>query len=250
MAKKVRLIDLSLPLENFPMEPQPTTIQYMSHRETAQSRARQYRISADDVPGGMHLASEIVTCTTHSATHLDAPYHYGPRNKTIDEVPLEWLYGDAVVLDFSRKKPGEWIAAQEVRDALARIGYTLKPMDIVLIRTDTWKHWAEWNFDELHPGMSREATLWLIDQGIKVMGIDAWGFDAPVPQMVEGLRQGATAQFFPSHYLGREREYMHAEKLAHLDQLPPFGFKVCLFPIKIKRASGAWIRAVAILEEP
>jgi kynurenine formamidase len=50
------------------------------------------------------------------------------------------------------------------------------------------------------------------------------------------------------HYAGIEREYYQMEKLANLDQLPSHGFKVCCFPVKILKASAAWIRPVAIIE--
>ena len=123
-------------------------------------------------------------------------------------------------------------------------------MDIVLIRTDhTTKYLYTPDFEQSHPGMSADATSWLVDQGIKVMGIDAWGFDIPTNQMAKLRLEGNTKDFFGSHYLGRDKEYIHAEKLANLDQIPEFGFQVSMFPIKVERASGAWIRAVAILDE-
>ncbi len=58
---------------------------------------------------------------------------------------------------------------------------------------------------------------------------------------------GRPDSLWPSHFVAREREYLHAEKLANLDQLPPFGFKIALFPIKIEKASGAWVRGVAFV---
>lgn len=76
--------------------------------------------------------------------------------------------------------------------------------------------------------MGREATLWLIDRGIRAMGTDGWGWDIPIPMMVERLRGGDCSAFFPGHYAGRERESCHAEKLARLDALWPRGFQVAL----------------------
>jgi kynurenine formamidase len=71
----------------------------------------------------------------------------------------------------------------------------------------------------------------------------------PTRQMAELRRQGNTRDFFGSHYLGRRREYIHAEKLFNLDKIPEFAFVVSMFPIKIEGASGAWVRAVAIINE-
>ena len=56
------------------------------------------------------------------------------RARTIDEMPLEWFYGDGVVLDFRYKARGSLISAADVEAALDTLGYPLKPGDIVLIQ--------------------------------------------------------------------------------------------------------------------
>ena len=248
------LIDLSMTLTPRDRGPRPPRIDYVNHERSAERSATAYGIRPEDFRDGKYAAIEHITLTTHDTTHLDAPYHYGPTSegrpaRTIDQVPLEWCFSDGVVLDFIHKRKGENITEHEVRTALDGIGYTLKPLDIVLIRTDVYKHAGESEFAGLHPGVSREATLWLIDQGIKVMGIDAWGWDRSLSHMISDLKAGHSEQFWESHYLGWEREYCHLERLAHLDRIPvPHGFKVAVFPIKIENASAGWVRAVAILD--
>jgi len=258
--KMTQLIDLSVTLQNRPGiqyghgDPEIT---YMSHEESARERAEVYGLKPDDfnIRGGRYAAVERVSIGTHDTTHLDAPWHFGPTSegkpaKKIDEVPLEWCYGDGVLLDFHHKKAGESISAGEVSGALDKIGYRLKPGDIVLIRTDAYKHYGESGYANIHPGMNRESTLWLIEHGIKTMGIDAWGWDRPHKVMADELKAGNKEQFWEAHYLGMEREYVHLERLANLDKIPrPFGFKVAAFPIKIAGASGSWVRAVAIIED-
>lgn len=254
-----RFIDLSVSVQNVPMESNAVVIRYITHAELARSRAKGFGFpDVSYFPEGIHCASESITqISTHSGTHLDAPWHYGPKvagqpAKTIDEIPLEWCYGDGVVLDFHDAPRGHNITLEEVQSEVSHLekeGYELKPMDIVLIRTDhTTRYLYHTDFEETHPGMSVEATEWLIDRGIKVMGIDAWGFDMPMSKMADLRKQGNIKDFFGSHYLGRRKEYIHAEKLCNLDRLPPFGFTVSMFPIKIERASGGWVRAVAIVE--
>jgi kynurenine formamidase len=251
-----KLIDLSVPLRNDPDKLIKAQIQYQSHEEGAQSFGPIFGIDPAELPEGRFGAVETVTAMTHAGTHLDAPYHYWPTSegkpaRTIDQIPLEWCYGDGVVLDFTHKKRGELITTQEVQAALRKIGYTLKPGDIVLIRTDTTtRHYFEPGYENLHAGMSEEATLWLVEQGIKVMGIDAWGFDRPFSDMVAEFKAGNRGQLWAAHWVGRKKEYLHVENLINLDQIPrPHGFKVALFPIKIERASAGWVRAVAIIEE-
>lgn len=250
-----RIIDLSVTVSlrgNLKTMPQ---IVYHDHEETPRLLGAKYGLKPEDFPEGKYCAVEVVTLGTHNTTHLDAPYHFGPTSegkpsKTIDQIPLEWCYGDGVVLDFHHKQKGEGISPEELQKELARISYTLKPFDIVLIRTDAYKHYEEEGYEEMHPGMTRAATLWLLNQGVKVTGTDAWGWDRPLEMMAAELRSGQNKNFWEAHYLGQEKEYCHIERMANLDKIPkPFGFKVAAFPIKIEKASGGWVRAVAILDE-
>ncbi len=249
-----KIIDLSVSLTPSDKSVRPPKIEYVSHEKSAERSAMAYGIRAEDLREGKYAAIEHINLTTHDTTHLDSPYHYYPTSegrkaKTIDEVPLEWCFCDGVVLDFHHKDKGEKITAEEVEQTLSEMGYELKPLDIVLIRTDRYKFHGKVGFENMHPGMSKEATLWLIEHGVKVMGIDAWGWDRALDVMIEDLKAGDKDQFWESHYLGKEREYCHLERLANLDKIPiPYGFKVAVFPIKIEAASAGWVRAVAIIE--
>jgi kynurenine formamidase len=250
-----KIIDLSVTVSlkgNLKVKPQ---ILYRSHEDTPKAYAGMYGLKPEEFPEGKYCATEVVTLGTHNTTHLDAPYHYGAASegkpaKTIDQIPLEWCYGDGVVLDFHHKTKGEGITSEDVKRELQRIGYKIKPFDIVLIRTDIYKHYDEPGYEEMHPGMTREATLWILNQGVKVTGTDAWGWDRPIEIMAKELKAGKKDSFWEAHFLGKEKEYCHIERMANLDKLPkPFGFKVAAFPIKIEKASAGWVRAVAILED-
>ena len=104
-------------------------------------------------------------------------------------------------------RKGELITDKDLIEALDKINYTLKARDIVLIRTDCSQHFEEEQYQYLHPGMSREGTLWLIDQGIRVMGTDAWGWDASLDVLVAEFKKGIKGRLWAAHYAGREREY-------------------------------------------
>ncbi len=169
MARK--FVDLSIPLQNAPMENNPTVIQYISHAELGRTRTKVYKFpDTSYFPDHMHCATENITSiSTHSGTHLDSPYHYGPKcegssSKTIDLIPLEWCFGDGVVLDFHDAERGHNITLDEVKAKVADLegkGCQIKPNDIVLIRTDhTTKYLYTPDFEQTHPGMSVEATAW------------------------------------------------------------------------------------------
>ncbi len=107
----VQYIDLSIDLEaDLPSDPPEMIpkIDYIDHQMGAEQMLRFFPgIKKEQLPGGLGWAIEMISLTTHSGTHLDAPYHYHPtmdngkRALTIDEIPLEWCFSDGVVLDFT-----------------------------------------------------------------------------------------------------------------------------------------------------
>lgn len=212
--------------------------------------------TVDDLPNGLGWANDAVVASSHNGTHVDAPWHYyptcnGEAARKIDELPLEWFYSDGVVLDFHRKERGGIISSLDLERELKRIGYHLKPMDIVLIRTDADKYWGSAEYFHAGAGMSADATRWLIDRGVKVMGIDCWGWDQPFWAMKDRFLKTQDPQvIWEAHRVGMDLEYCQIEKLANLSTLPaPFGFKVSCFPIKLKGGSAGWSRVVAIFED-
>ncbi|MEA2393889.1 MAG: hypothetical protein QOJ82_1780 [Solirubrobacteraceae bacterium] len=256
--RNVRVIDLSNTLSNATtdFEPMPHSIEYHDHTDTVRIVEERYGLGAEYWRDGLVWAHERVTLTTHSGTHVDAPYHYAPTSagapaRTIDQVPLRWLMGDGVVLDLVHCSREDGITLDDVRAELRRIDYRLKPYDIVLVRTDVSRHFGEPGYELRHPGLRREATQWMVEQGVRLIGIDAWGIDRAFDVMAREALGGDKAQLWESHKLGADMEYCQIEKLTNLAALPrPFGFQVLALPVSIERASGAWARVVALVEEP
>ena len=130
-----------------------------------------------------------------------------------------------------------------MKSALEKIRYTIKPLDIVLIHTgagaiqDTDKYLTD------QVGMTAEATHWMLDQGVKVARHRRDHVRSPVWAMFE------RKQFWEAHRVMLTREYYHLENMTNLDQLPPHGFKLSVFPIKWVNTTAAPVRAVAIIED-
>jgi len=255
----VKLIDLSVAIEHESIsERWPPKIRYSPHhREGAEEMRQRFGIDPKDLSysAGLGWAYEELTMITHTGTHLDAPWHYHPVSegkvaRTIDEVPLEWCYSDGVVLDLRHKKPGELMMVDDLKEALERIDYEIKPYDIILLMTGCDKKLGSMDYFE-QPGMGRDSTLWLLERGVKIVGIDAYTLDRAFKNMAEDYkRTGDGRIIWPAHFAGITKEYCHIEKLANLDKIPrPYGFKVACFPIKIAKASAGWVRVVAITEE-
>ncbi len=236
------LIDLSMPVDNdmvtFPKIIQPTLEMYQSWEDYATAiGAAQHGVT-------WLTATYRVELSDHVGTHMDSLRHLRDDAPGPEGIPLEYCYGDGVVLDFRHKEVGSGISAKEVQDELCRISYTLKPLDIVLIMTGAGSYQDEQRYLTDHPGMTAESIHWLLDQGIKMIGIDAITLDPPVWAMFE------RKQFWEAHRVMLEREYYHLENLTNLDLIPkPFGFKLSLFPVKWVNTTGAPVRAVALIED-
>jgi kynurenine formamidase len=251
-----RIIDLSVPTEDSPSEPLPVKVSHEDHQKSVEFMKSFFGCNGQDLPHGLGWANYTVLMGAHAGTHVDAPWHYSPtsegrRARTIDEMPLEWFFSNGVVMDVRHKPRGSGVSVDDLKAALAGIDYSIKPLDIVLIQTGADKYWGKAEYFEAGCGMTRESTLWLMEQGVRVMGIDAWGWDRPFWAIREEFsRTGDRNLLWGAHYVGIEREYCHIEKLANLDKLPrAFGFKVACFPVKLTGGSAGWSRVVAILDD-
>jgi kynurenine formamidase/pimeloyl-ACP methyl ester carboxylesterase len=247
------LVDLSLPLDASPSERIPVRIARFDHAAGATQMAEVFGVAVEQLPDCLGWAGELVTLGTHSGTHMDAPWHYGPvcdgrRARTIDEVPIEWCCGSGVVLDFRGKRDDESIGPDDLERGLETIGYELAPGNILLVRTGAADYWGSPDYAEHGAGFSRAAIEWLTDRGVRIVGTDAWGLDRPFAVMAADYRRTSdTSVIWPAHFAGRRAEYCQIEKLTNLDRLPPFGFTVFCFPVRVARASAAWVRVVASL---
>lgn len=258
---KRRYVDLSIAIEDgLPSDPPMMIpkIEYSDHKAGAEQMKMFFPgLANDQLPGGLGWAMEFVSLTTHSGTHLDAPFHYHPTMDngapalTIDEIPLEWCFGDGVLLDFSHKPDGSRITVEDVEKELERIEYSIKPFDIVLVRTGADRFWGAPEYLVKGAGMDRESTLFLTEKGVKIVGIDSWSWDRPLPFLArEFAETGDPRVIWEAHFAGIERGYCHMEKLGNLAAIGrQKNFRVCCFPVNIKRATAGWVRPVAIVDE-
>ena len=253
-----RIVDLSVPLENnVPADFGPgPSIAYVDHEQSVPSILPFFPgLKKADLPDGKGWAVEQVNLSTHNGTHLDAPYHYHPtmndgeRSWTIDEVPLEWCFQPAVKLDFRHFADGYVASAADVEAELARIGHELRPLDIVVVNTGAGAKYGSADYVPSGCGMGAEATLYLLERGVRLTGTDGWSWDAPFVHTAKRFAETHDARLiWEGHKAGRHVGYCHLEKLHNLESLPPHGFMIACFPVKIARASAGWTRAVAIFE--
>jgi kynurenine formamidase len=237
------------------MEPK---IVYQQHAETVPQMAASFPgLTKDDLPDGEGWAVERVSISTHNGTHMDAPWHFhsttdhgARRAPTIDETPLEQCLCPGVKLDFRRLPDGYVATADDVERELVRIGHRLAPLDIVVVNTRAGSVFGKPEYIHAGCGMGREATLYLTERGVRVVGTDAWSWDAPFSHTAKKwARDHDPRIIWEGHKAGREIPYWQMEKLHNLESLPPFGFEIACFPVKIHGASAGWTRAVAIFSD-
>ncbi|HEY0263060.1 MAG TPA: cyclase family protein [Granulicella sp.] len=237
-----RIIDLSMEvyrgMMTYPNVAKPVIVVMETHEEMAKSIGTdQYGVNA--------ITNHCMIVTgDHIGTHIDSRGHIKPNAPGAEGIPIEYCYGDGVVLDLTHKQPGDEITVPDIEEAEAKLGgYKIKPLDIVLLRTDAAKNRFDKKYLTDHPGMTKESVNYILDRGVYVMGIDAIGFDPPVSKMFERKK------FWEAHRVMLEREYYHLENLCNLDEIPaPYhSFTVSVLPIKWRGASAAPVRAVAIV---
>jgi len=264
-----KIIDLSLPIDEKAFEVHKVDIERISHKAGIEKFNRVIMgktllgrikyglgmriLKKKDLPDEEFLSLEIVHAPVHIGTHLDYSFHYGSKSenrtsKTAEEIPLEWCYADSVKLDFTHKQPDETISADDIKKALKKINYSLKALDIVLLHTGADKLYGSPKYFSDYPGLETSVIDYLLDAGIKIFGVDTMGIDRPYRFMLKQCLESKDYKaLYPVHFYGRKREFIHIERLANLDKLPDYGFKVICFPVKIKQTGAAWARVVAIL---
>lgn len=259
-----RLVDLSIYLENDVIsDPQPFApkIEYFTHDTTfAQIEPFFPGLKREDLPDGEGWAVEQINLSTHNGTHLDAPYHFHSTmnqalghkeaSTTIDQVPLDWCFQPGVKLDFRHFADGYVVQVADVEAELARISHVLAPLEIVVINTRAGARYGHPDFVSSGCGMGYDATMYLLERGVRLTGTDGWSWDAPFVHTAEKYGHSKDPSLiWEGHKAGRDIGYCHLEKLHNLEALPADGFYISCFPHKIRGASAGWTRAVAIFDE-
>ena len=169
---------------------------------------------------------------THAGTHVDAPWHFVPTGRTIDQIPLDQLWGSAVIVPIQRG-PGELIEPADLENSPERI----RAGDIVVLATG-WSDKFESEAYDLHPYPSEAAALWLAERQIKMLAVDMVTVDMPASLRPAGFT-------YPVHHALLEHDILIIENVANLQSLAGRRVNLYAFPLKIRGADGGQARVVA-----
>jgi len=186
------------------------------------------------VPGGLwYIMHRVQMHLNHVGTHIETPYHVREEGNDVSAVPLESLCGDAVVLDLTFVEPGGVVTHADMRRAAEAAGGVERD-DIVLARFD---------YDGTLEGVRNfeaEAIAYLVDAGMKLMGVDLPGIDLP-PSDPRLQRQH-------NHHQLLDRDICLIERVAHLDRLTRQRVVIFAFPYPIQGLDSFPVRMVALEE--
>jgi kynurenine formamidase len=202
-------------------------------------------------PAGFYYAANSFFTSEHGGTHLDAPVHFAQGRQSVDEVPLERLFGPAVVVDVVEQSERD-ADYQVTIDDFARVEREhgrIPSEAILLIRTGFSRRWPDASrylgtakrgpgaVADLHfPGLHPDAARWLMaNRPIRAIGIVTASIDY------------GQSTLFESHRILYDVNVPAFENLTALDRLPPRGAHIIALPMKIAGGTGAPLRAVAVL---
>ena len=215
----LKFIDLTLPVSEkiptFPGSPQPIFIQWENIK--------------DD---GYNL--ELVFLSSHTGTHLDAPYHFLEKGKKIHEISLKRLIINAILIKI-RKRRDQAITKTDIQKFEKKHGKIPNESTIVF-----WTGWQKMIKNDSYfvnnPGLSVTAAKYLISKKTNLVGIDSPSIDL-----------GKEKRFL-IHHLFAKNDVLIVENLANLDKIKSWKFQLAVLPMKLENATGAPVRAVGIID--
>ena len=188
---------------------------------------------------------ELISLGVHTATHVDAPFHFFSELRRIHELPADCLIGPAVVVDMTGRRGSVPIEAEHFRSWALATGEAIRPGDIVLLHTG---HSQNWGVGEAAPAYWENGWPYLARSAVKYLAsipIRALGVETLDPDRVNAADMSPTE--FTTHRTFLPEGILILENLTNLDRIPGTRCPFIALPLKIKGASGSPVRAVAIV---
>ncbi|MHB1043205.1 MAG: cyclase family protein [Eubacteriales bacterium] len=234
--RKVHILDLGRELSpdmpHYPGHMKTNLWWHLTHEEC--------KMRLGDTPFEGYAVKGIVTCD-HVSTHVDAVYHFNKHRPdlTVENISIRDLITPAAWIDVSHVKPRTHITLADVKGGLEKAGITLKAGMTLLYYTGIDKKWDDTaTYVSQYPGLDREATGWILDQGVVNVCTDATSLDNPADIT------------YPNHTLHGERLVIHTENINNMARIPRHdNFYFAMFPLRFVGATGSPLRAFAMWEE-
>jgi kynurenine formamidase len=215
----MKIIDLTLTVSDeiptFPGSPQPGFIPWENVKED-----------------GYNL--ELLFLSTHTGTHVDAPYHFLEKGAKIHEISLKKLVSEAVLIK-SKKNGGESITKIDIQKFEKKHG-KIAGFSSVIFYTGWQRNSQKKYYFTKNPGLSVSAAKYLASKKINLVGIDSPSIDL------------GTDSKFSVHQIFAKKGMLIVENLANLEKIKSSKFHLVVLPLKLKNATGSPVRAIAFVE--
>jgi len=212
----VKHLDLTLTISesipNFPGSPSPQFIPWST-------------IKDDD------YNLELLFLSSHTGTHLDAPYHFSKNGAKIHQIPLTRLVGNALLIKIKKVKD-QMITKKDLLEFERKNG-EIKNFSSIIFFTDWQKNLNKKFYFTNNPGLSKSATEYLVSKKINLVGIDSPSIDLGIDNS------------FTAHKILAENNILIVENLSNLGKIPTLDFDFIILPLKLKDATGSPVRAIA-----
>jgi len=215
----MKIIDLTLTVSDkiptFPGSPQPSFIPWENVKED-----------------GYNL--ELLFLSTHTGTHMDAPYHFLEKGAKIHEISLKKLVSETVLIK-SKKKGGESITKIDIQKFEKKHG-KIASFSSIIFYTGWQINLQKKYYFTKNPGLSVSAAKYLASKKINLVGIDSPSIDL------------GTDSKFSVHQIFAKKGILIVENLANLEKIKSPKFHLVVLPLKLKNATGSPVRAIAFVE--
>jgi len=215
----MKIIDLTLTVSDkiptFPGSPQPSFIPWENVKED-----------------GYNL--ELLFLSTHTGTHMDAPYHFLEKGAKIHEISLKKLVSEAVLIK-SKKKDGESITKIDIQKFEKKHG-KIASFSSVIFYTGWQRNLQKKYYFTKNPGLSVSAAKYLASKKINLVGVDSPSIDL------------GTDSKFSVHKVFAKKGILIVENLSNLEKIKSSKFHLVVLPLKLKNATGSPVRAIAFVE--
>ena len=215
----MKLLDLTLIIsENiptFPGSPQPSFVQDKNIKNDGYN-------------------SELLFLSSHTGTHLDAPYHFQEKGEKIHEISLKRLVSSAILVK-SRKKGDQPITKTDIQKFEKKHGKIPSGSTVIF-----WTGWQKMikntSYFIRNPGLSTAAAKYLVSKKINLVGTDSPSIDLGKDKR------------FPVHHIFSKNNILIVENLTNLEKIRSSKFHFVVLPLKLKGATGSPVRAIAFVE--
>jgi kynurenine formamidase len=175
---------------------------------------------------------ELLFLSSHTGTHLDAPYHFVKNGAKIHQIPLDRLLGNAILIKIKKGK-NQTISKNDLV-LFERKNGNIPNHSSIIFNTEWQKNLNSDFYFINNPGLSESAATYLVSKKINLVGIDSPNID---------LGKDKT---FSVHKILAKNNILIVENLSNLNKIYSKRFNFVILPLKLKNATGSPVRAIAI----